>query len=441
VGAPLDQAAFERLSGDDVVALATDVGPVPMQVGAILWLGARSDPAALAGLIGERIRTVARLRERLRPTPPGAGRPVWIDDPGFALSDHLTVTDTPCTHDGVLTIAATAVTTPLDRDRPLWRMVYVSRVGHDRAALVVVFHHVLADGIGGLAVLAHLVDGDAVAADADFPRPPPTARGLLADAWRRRLHTLRHPGRSLHRLRAAAAQLRPTPGRVAAARCSLNRPTGPRRALAVVETDLEPLHRTARAHGATVNDVLLSAVTGALDELLAARREHVDRLVVSMPVSARASTDAATLGNEVGPVPVALPTAGPPLERLAAVAAVTTAAKRTAPGSSTAIIGPVFRALARLGLFRRFIERQHLVHTFVTNLRGPDAPLALGGAEIETVAAVAVVTGNVTLSFAALSYAGRLTVTVIADPDACPDLPRLRDALDRHLDELGTVGG
>jgi hypothetical protein len=46
---------------------------------------------------------------------------------------------------------------------------------------------------------------------------------------------------------------------------------------------------------------------------------------------------------------------------------------------------------------------------------------------------VAVVPGNVTAAFAALST---LTVTVTADPDRCPDLPALERHLRRELEGL-----
>ncbi len=48
-------------------------------------------------------------------------------------------------------------------------------------------------------------------------------------------------------------------------------------------------------------------------------------------------------------------------------------------------------------------------------------------------------TGNVTVSFAVLSYAGSLTVTLIADPDACPDLAALRGLLAEELARLAAL--
>jgi hypothetical protein len=96
----------------------------------------------------------------------------------------------------------------------------------------------------------------------------------------------------------------------------------------------------------------------------------------------------------------------------------------------------MFRTLAALHLFHRFIDRQHLVHSFTTNVHGPDEPLRFLDAPITDALPLAVVTGNVTVSFAALSYAGDLAVTVIADPDTCPDLDDLARFLQAHFDEI-----
>jgi hypothetical protein len=204
----------------------------------------------------------------------------------------------------------------------------------------------------------------------------------------------------------------------------------------VARADLEAVRRTAHAHGATVNDVVLTAVGGALHTLLLARGESVDRFIVSLSVSGRREASATHLGNQVGVVAVDLPATGDLLRRLRVIADTTGAAKRTPRTASTALLGPLFRLLATVGIFRWFINRQRLVHTFVTNLRGPDERLFFLGMPIADVIPVAIVPGNVTVSVALLSYAGRLDATVIADPDAAPDLHTLRDAIQDELDQL-----
>jgi hypothetical protein len=77
-----------------------------------------------------------------------------------------------------------------------------------------------------------------------------------------------------------------------------------------------------------------------------------------------------------------------------------------------------------------------LVHTFVSNLRGPESTLSFLQCPITSIIPLSAATGNVTVSFAVLSYAGTLTITLIADPDTCPDLATLRDTLEEELKVL-----
>ena len=435
----MSDETIDRASAEDLVSLATDVGSAPMQVGAVLVLGGGDalDVDRLLGTIAERVRSVPRLRQRLVPTPLGCGRPIWVDAPGFDVAHHVSsvACAAPGDEDALLTVAADVVGTRLPADRPLWRMTAVTGLEGGRTALIVAFHHVLADGIGGLAVLANLVDGTPVPAAVPFPRPVPANRVLAREALQARLTAVSRLPASLHRVRDAVAQLRPTASTHATA-CSLNRPTGSRRQFLVVRAGLDDVRRVAHAHGATVNDVVLTAVAAALRALLLTRGEDVDRFVVSVPVSARLHATATELGNQVGVIPIEVPATGHAAVRLRAIAARTRAAKQTSRAASTALLGPVFRLLARLGIFQWFIDRQRLVHTFVTNLRGPDVQLRFLDRPIVDVIPVAVVTGNVTVSMAVLSYAGTLDITLIADPDACPDLHVLRDALGDELDRL-----
>ena len=427
---------IERLTPDDVVALATDVGPVPMHVGAIVVLDGSVDRTDLAERLTERLPAVPRLRQRLEPTPLLAGRPVWVDDDRFDLSNHLVVAHHQAADPrALLDIAAASICRPLDRVHPLWRITLVS-LGEDRSALVAAFHHAVADGIGGLAVLANLIDGaDAPPPDQAFPRPRPSHTDLMRDAAGAHLDTVTHPTRSLRRIGDALVQLRPSPGG-APQRTSFNVPTGPNRRLLTAEVPLAPLHAAARRRGATINDALLTAVGGAVGALLSGRGDAADELVISMPMSTRTETGGTSLGNQVGAVPVRVPLHGGLVERLERVAGRTETARGTVRGSSNAILGPVFRVLARTGLFRWFVDHQRLVQTFVTNLRGPQQPMALLGHTIAEVHPVATIAGNVTASFAALSYAGTLGVTIIVDPVAVPDADALREHLEQQLDEL-----
>jgi len=432
----------DRASADDMMQLAVDVGPAPMHVGAALVLAASPgfSVAEAQRLLGERVCAVPRLRQRLCRAPPGCGRPFWADDPAFDVRYHVRQLRCPPPGDqrALLAVAAAVTGEPLPRSRPLWSATFVTGLPGGSTGLVIVMNHVLADGIGGLAVLASLVDevagglpGNPPAAG--FPVPAPRARTLAADAWACRASRLAHPVRSARTTRQGLAELggaRP-PRRLPAT--SLNRPAGPRRRLDVAAADLAVIRALGHAHGGTVNDVILAAITGALQALLASRGEDLDTVTVSVPVSARQATTSGQLGNQVGVMPVALPAGGDLATRVTRIAAITRERKSAAPGTSAALLGPLFRLLALTGLLRWFFGHQRLIHTFATNLHGPAEPLTFAGAPVQAVIPIPNMTGNVTVTFAALSYAGTLRITIMSDPSRVPDVAVLTTALRREL--------
>jgi len=431
-----------RASPADLMQLAADVGPAPMHVGAVVVLGTGPGFSVehARQLLGERIRGVPRLRQRLYRAPPGCGRPFWADDPAFDLHHH--VTQVPCPAPGdqraLLDMAAVVLGEPLPRSRPLWSATFVTGLADGGIGLVIVMNHVLADGIGGLAILASLVDESPGLPPVGpravpFPEPAPGAGVLAADAWAGRARRLGHLPATARTIEQGLAELGGArlPRRLPPT--SLNRPTGPRRRLDVVAADLAMARDLAHACGGTVNDVILAAVTGALRELLASRGERLDAVTVSVPVSARQQASGGQLGNQVGVMPVALPARGGLAARVTQIAAVTRERKQAAPGTSAALLGPVFRLLAPTRLLRWYFNHQRLVHTFATNLRGPTQALTFAGARVQAVVPIPNTTGNVPVTFAALSYAGTLRLTVLSDPAQVPDVGVLTAALRREL--------
>ena len=193
----------DRASPANLMQLATDVGPAPMHVGAVLDTGPGFNVQEAQRLLGERVHAVPRLRQRLRRAPPGCGRPFWADDPAFDLRHH--VRQLPCPPPGderaLLEVATAATSEPLPRSRPLWSATFVTGLAGGGTGLVIVMNHVLADGIGGLAVLARLVDEAPGLLPnlraAGFPVPAPRAHTPAAGAWAGRARALTHPARSV----------------------------------------------------------------------------------------------------------------------------------------------------------------------------------------------------------------------------------------------------
>jgi diacylglycerol O-acyltransferase len=102
-------------------------------------------------------------------------------------------------------------------------------------------------------------------------------------------------------------------------------------------------------------------------------------------------------------------------------------------GTSAAVLGLPFRLLAPSGLLRWFFNRQRLIHTFATNLRGPAEPLTFAGVPVQAVIPIPNTTGNVAVAFAVLSYAGTLRISIMSDPGRVPDVAVLTAARRREL--------
>ncbi|NUR80232.1 MAG: DUF1298 domain-containing protein [Dermatophilaceae bacterium] len=429
-----------RLTSNDLTTLLSDRGPAPMNIAAVLVVdgGSRLDPSAVVSALDLGTRRVPRLRQRLRARPFGRGRPYWLDDDEFRVGRHLGFERVDSTEALLLRMAELACR-PLPRDRPLWAAHWLSGLPGGEAALVFVTHHVLTDGIGGLAVLGALADGAPETPGVPSSAPTsgrPVGRGRpeplrTAGSVRQRLRLLRS---GLHDLGARRERPRLCP------HTSFNRPTGPRRRVSVLETPLGAAIDAAHRHGATLNDLLLTAVAGAIGRSLADRGEPVDSVVLSVPYSSRTSTTAGRLGNETGVVPFRIPlesaceTDGP--ARLQRVAQLTRRQRGRPRAASAAPLGVAFHALARMGLLQWFVDHQRLVNSFVTNVRGPTAPFTFCGREVTRLLPVAVTPGNVALTFDVLSYAGTLTISVVTDPDVVPDPGPVTAHLREELDLL-----
>lgn len=431
-----------RAANGDLAFLAMDIGPVPEQFGAALVLDRGLDEHTVQRTIAARIGAQPQLRQRLVRTPPGCGRPIWVDDTGFDVGRHLrrATCRSPGDVDALVATALPFVLEPLPHDRPLWRAVTLDGLPDDRLALVLVVHHALSDGIGGLAILADLADGGQDGRPTTpFPRPAPSNRELAADAARQRLRSLLTVARTWWLFRSAMS----AGGGLAPARAadtSLLAPTGPHRRAAVVKADLHRLREAAHRAGGTVNSALVSAVAGALHAVTAHRGENVRTFAVALPVTGR-TAPGATLGNQVSPLLVNVRATGDVRERIADVADTVRRHRTSATGPPPiALLGPAFRLLAAAGGYRWYMNRQHRLHTVVSYVRGPTAPVRFAGVHVRTIIPLSVGgSSNLTITIQALSYGDTLTVTAVADPDRVPDLGVLTATLRTELDVVALL--
>jgi WS/DGAT/MGAT family acyltransferase len=306
-------------------------------------------------------------------------------------------------------------------------------------------HHVVADGLAGIATLAallHVQEGDGgPPAAAWSPAPPPSRTELRRDSLLRRARAARGVVAALGRPRAtsaAAAELwhgirdlvSGEPGPVT----SLGGLVGGHRRLAVVRASLADVQAVAHAEHVTVNDVLLAVIAGGVRALLGSRGESVDGLVVPVlvPVSLRRRTDAGDVGNRISQMAVALPVGeADPVGRLRRIRVSTSRAKALPHPS----LGVVFRNRLVSALVLRLVIRRR-INVLSADLVGPSQPLVFAGAPVEEVFPLVNLLGNVTLGVGAMSYAGCFEVLVVADADLHPDLDVFATGAADALDAL-----
>ena len=395
---------YQRLSVQDAGFLYLEHAGLPQHVAilAVTEGGPLHDPDgrlrldAIRQELAGRLQLIPRLRQRVLSPEVGQGLPLWVDDPGFDLANHVRTVQVPAPggQRELLGLCDELCLRLLDRARPLWELWLVTGLAHGRVGLVLKLHHSLADGLAAVQLVGILLGSTADAPSPTpppwQPRPTPSGSSLLADNLAGRSATLaaalarlRHPGRlaAQARVLAGAAQMA-AGGRRHRPSSVLRRPVGGRRRLAVARAQLAEVKAVAHAHGATVNDLLLAAVTGGLRALLVARGAPVDGLTLyaSVPVALRARADAAGLGNQVGLMIVPLPVGEPdPVQQLRQVSQATIQRKRRP--ELLASLRPV-GSLAILRALNRYSRHQRIVDLFVTNVPGPKRPLYLLGARL-----------------------------------------------------------
>jgi len=289
------------------------------------------------------------------------------------------------------------------------------------------------------------------------PRPAPSGARLALEALAERsaeplrlsfglARTAANPARSARlagTLRRAALavgedMLRPAPASY------VNAKLGPRRTLVGHAAPLDGLLAVKREQDATLNDVALTVVAGALRELAHASGRVPEPLKVMVPVSLRTADEAAALGNRISFVFIELPVdLHRPLDRLEAVKRATREFKRGGRASGGEVV------LNALGMLpeplrdraARLAASPRMYNLTVSNVPGPRVPVYLLGAELIEAFPVIPLPEDHALSIGMFSYRDKLCFGGYADPSALPTVDALPGALSAAVLELCGRGG
>ena len=116
---------------------------------------------ALTGILADQLCRLPPFRRRVVPVPWGLGHPVWVEDPQFDLTRHISrrTLAGPAGDRELAAVVAEFAGTPLARDRPLWMLLVVEGLDGGRIAVVAKIHHAVADGSAVVALLQNVVQG------------------------------------------------------------------------------------------------------------------------------------------------------------------------------------------------------------------------------------------------------------------------------------------
>lgn len=461
--APLkDAVALDPLSAQDRLFLLAETKNSPMHVGAALVFdgGPLSTPAGSVDFarvrrhIAARLNAVPRYRQRVEFTPLRS-RPHWVDAERFDIDHHVRHLRLP--HPGteaqLKQLCGQLFSEQLDRDRPLWELYVIEGLKGGRFALVAKTHHCLVDGIGGVHLLAALLDPVAEYREERpepwSPRRPPSARDALQLELRHQLDRSLALGRQLRGwAQAPAASTRKLGEQVLgvsqllgtslwpASECVLNRPIGAQRRFEWLTLELADVKQVKEKFGATINDVVLATIAGAMRQFLRGRpgSPRPTDLRTLVPVNMRQTADDG-LGNHISALLVSLPLGiTDPRRRLLRIAGRMRAVKATKQAQAGQIVAGT--GVPLLATLMRFADRLKAFNLVVTNVPGPPIPLYLAGAPLAEMFPQVPLFLNQGLGIALFSYAGKLYWGLNADRDVLPDIADLKRALLDSFDEL-----
>ncbi len=438
----------EKISVVDTAWLRMDRPQNLMMICGVLQFRDRVSLARLRNVIGERFLSFRRFRQRAVEM---SGMAFWETDRHFDIERHVVHTALPgnAGRKELQDLVSRLSTTPLDPARPMWQFHLVDNYAGG-SAVIVRIHHSYADGIALVRVMLSMTDAapNGPPAMPFAPRPlrraePDDVLGQLLAPFSGAMDTARKIGATIlekgvglwsdpSKAVALAGQGTALTAEIAKLvlmpQDSHTRFKGaPGIGKRVAWADPLPLadvKTIGKALGASVNDILLSSVAGAIRAYLVDKGDAVDGVMIRalVPVNLRPMEKAYKLGNQFGLVFLELPIGiENPVERLYAVRANMNALK----GSFQPVLA--LGLLAAMGAAPKALQEVLLyalarnATSVMTNVPGPQESLYLAGKRIESMMVWVPQSGDIGMGVSILSYHGAVQFGLITDRGMCPD--------------------
>jgi len=468
---------MKQLSGLDASFLYLETPEMPMHVGALhlfeLPPGYKGKfAAALRKHIQSRLPVAPALRRKLWWMPLNLANPAWVD----AVPDmkaHIVEIKLPKGAGIAELEAQVSALHPvlIDRKRPLWKMHVFEGLapaanGRKRVALYTQLHHAAVDGQAAVALANALLDLTAEPRSIDAPASKrqkvfrlemtEMLRGVLGNQAQKVAAIIRELPSTVGTLSGAASKAvsqssllggkKGVSNLTLAPRTPMNASVTAGRAFASVSLPLPELKALGRAHGATINDMVLMVCSSALRRYFAKRHTLPRKsMIAAVPISLREKGDT-TSDNQASMSLISLGTnIADPRRRLAHVKAATAAMKSTM-GSLKSILPTDFPSLgipwlieaatALYGKAKVADRIPQVANVVISNVPGPPVPLYMAGARMLTNYPTSIIVHGMALNITVQSYDQSLDFGLMADAAAMPDVRELADAMLIAFDDL-----
>ncbi len=465
----------EWMSDSDSVLWHIERDPLLRSTITSVWfLDSAPNRDRMDAVVDRIVASTPRLHQRVVDEQPGVAPPRWADDPHLDIDYHYSWARLPgrrVSQRHVLDHAQRLAARAFDKDRPLWELCVVEGLPGKRAAFIVKVHHAIADGLGMVQLLQHMVDLERDPDAHDTPDAPAPVPPAVADRFRVEAAVWAIPGaRSVaHRIaseaktgarigkaslktatdllrdpRGTIEQLGRTTGSIARVVKPATAPLSTVMLDRSINTHFEAVsvpftafEQAARAADGTLNDVFVAISLDALERFHNAAGRPCREVRMNMPISVRRGEGANNFDNQFVPARMVLPLSGAaPGDRIEEVKDLLRAARaepalphvndisgviaRFGPSAAVSILGAMLKG----------------VDITTSNVPGPPFPVFMAGAQVEEFYAFGPLAGaaiNITL----FSYDGSVHLGVNSDRAAIDDHQLfarcLRDAIDDAL--------
>jgi WS/DGAT/MGAT family acyltransferase len=360
----------------------------------------------------------------------------------------------------------------LDRTKPLWKFhifegLAPSENGCKRVGMYSQLHHAAVDGQAAVALANAILDLSPAAREIEIKpsgrkktfrlEMTEMLRGVLGSQAQKVATIIKELPHTVSTLSGAAGQALKQTGLLGgggkgpsnltlAPRTSLNVSVTSGRAFAAVTLPLPAVQQLGRAHGATLNDMVLMLVSSAMRRYFAKRRTLPKKsLVAAVPISLREKGDT-TSDNQASMSLVSLGTQiADPARRFNHIRAATAAMKATM-GNLKSVLPTDFPSLgvpwileavtALYGRAKVADRIPQVANVVISNVPGPRVPLYMAGARMLTNYPTSIVVHGMALNITVQSYDQSLDFGLMADAEAMPDMRELAQAITTGLEEL-----